>query len=345
MRSVGVCWNCVAVILACAAAACAGGRPRVRAAAPEVSAARVGPQVVALMPEFWSFLTRAEGAAGPERIRLLKELALAPHRELYEEVVGIPSDERLAEYLETLGPAIPALWRIDREFHEQLPRGVASFRAAYPDLDEALPLYVGPSLFTSSGQVRDLQGRTIVFYGLDVMAVVLADVTDHLPDMHHELFHAYHWQRNPEIAAAGREAFSEQRTTPVYYDLWSEGLAVYAAHRLNPEAPLALLLSSPDLAEKGPGVLARVAGELRRRLDVTDLQEVGDYFFFRSRRSDLPSRSAYYVGLRLAEEVGRTRSMQEMIRLSGSALRSTIESELIALERAGNGVGDAPGTQ
>lgn len=294
--------------------------------------AQVAPRVTDLMPAFWSFWERAQGTERMERVRLFKDLAIAPHREFYEKVPQIPSDDRLDEILKTLAPAIPALRRIDREFSEQLPRGFASFLAAYPGMDATLPIYVGPSLFTSSGQSRDLNGRTIVFYGLDVLAVVLPDVENHLPDIHHEMFHAYHWQRNPEIAAAGKQAFEKTRTAPMYYDLWSEGLALLAVRRLDADAPLSLVLSSKVLPEEGPKVLARVAGELRARLDVTDLDDVGDYFFFKPKRADLPSRIAYYVGLRLTEEVGRNRSMDNLVTLGGKELRQTIESGLRTLE-------------
>jgi hypothetical protein len=312
---------------------CRTASPAARPGVP--SAGDAAPHLIDLMPAFWGFWARAEGKSPAGRIALLKDIALAPHREFYEKVVTIPSDERLGQFLETLSPAVPALRRIDGEFHAQLPGAYASFIATWPDLDRSLPIYVGPSLFTSSGQVRDLDGRTIVFYGLDVVAVVLPDVTNHVPDIQHELFHAYHWQRNAAAAAAGRQSFSETRTTPMYDDLWAEGLALHAVRRMNPDAPLALLLSSPELAEKGPAVLARVAGELRQRLDVTDLKEVGDYFFFRTSRKDLPPRIAYYVGLRLAEQVGRRLSMDEMIRLEGEALRREIDRGLAELESAG----------
>jgi hypothetical protein len=319
------------VLAGVAATACGGGRHTVRPAAPPGPA----PRVTNLMPAFWSFWERAGDVAGAERIAMLKEIALKPHLDYYTKVPHIPSDERLATYLDTLAPAIPALRRIDAEYREQLPRGYASFLATYPDLNPDLPIYVGPSLFTSSGQVRDLDGRTIVMFGLDVLAVVLADVENHLPDIHHELFHAYHWQRNAIIAAAGREGFEEERTTPMYYDLWSEGLAVLAARRLNPQAPLALVLASTVLPEQGPPVLSRVAGELRERLDSTDLEEIGDYFFFKTKRTDFPPRIAYFVGMQLAEEVGRRLSMEEMVRLEGAELRRVVEEGLRAIEARG----------
>jgi len=320
------------MVVAGGAVACSGAGHAPPPAPPAAAVAPAVPLVVDLMPAFWTFWTRAEGVTAPERVALLKELALAPHQEYYEGVPYIPSDERLAKFLDTLTPAIPALRRIDGEFRAQLPGAYTAFLAAYPGLDPALPIYVGPSLFTSSGQVREFNGRTIVMYGLDVMAVVLADVEDHVPDIQHELFHAYHWQRNPGIAAAGREAFVATRTTPMFYDLWIEGLALHAVHRLDPEAPLALLLASTALPEKGPVVLARVAGELRRRLDVTNIDEVGDYFFFHTSRTDIPSRIAYYVGLRLAEEIGRRLSMEQMIALDGDDLRREVEAGLLALE-------------
>ena len=313
--------------------ACSGAAGTARPAAPPAPAPR--PHIIDLMPDFWSFWDRAGAATGAERVARFKEIALGPHLDYYTKVPHLPSDERLEKYLDTLAPAIPALRRIDAEFHDQLPRGYASFIAAYPDMDRDLPIYVGPSLFTSSGQSRDLDGRIIVMYGLDVVAVVLADVTNHLPDIHHEMFHAYHWQRNSVVAAAGRESFEETRTTPMYYDLWSEGLAVLAARRLNPGAPLALLLSSPVLPEKGPPVAARVAEELRERLDSTDLDEIGQYFFFSTKRTDFPPRIAYYVGLQVAEEVGRRMSMDAMLRLQGADLRREVESALRAIEGRG----------
>jgi hypothetical protein len=311
--------------------ACGGDKVPATGAQPASPAA--APNVTDLMPAFWSFWSQAEGKDPAEQVRLLKEVAIAPHREFYEKVIAIPSDDRLEEILETLTPSIPALRRIDGEFKEQLPDGIASFIAAYPDMDRALPIYVGPSLFTSSGQSRDLEGKTIVFYGLDVLAVVLSDVTRHRPDIHHEMFHAYHWQKNPEIRRAAKDAFDETRKSPMYYDLWSEGLALYAVEKLNPQAPLSLVLASKALPEEGPKVLPRVAGELRQRLDVTKLDEVADYFFFKPKRKDLPSRIAYYVGLRLVEEVGKGRSMDDLVRLGGKDLRSTIETGLKTLEK------------
>ena len=311
------------------------------AAAPPAAAAPAAPNVTDLMPAFWSFWEAAEGKTGAERVRLLKEKALAPHQAFYEKVIEIPSDERLGEILDTLGPAIPALRRIDGEFKEQLPAGVRSFLAAFPDMDASLPIYAGPSLFTSSGQSRELDGRIIVFYGLDVLAVVLGDVTNHLPDIHHEMFHAYHWQRNPEAREAGRDAFDETRKSPMYHDLWSEGLALYAVRQLDPEAPLDLVLASKALPVEGPRVLRRVAGELRQRLDTTSLDEVSDYFFFKPKRKDLPSRIAYYVGLRMVEAVGRGRTMEDLVRLSGPDLRAAVEAGLRTLETEGEGTAPA----
>jgi hypothetical protein len=324
-------------LMAASIAASACGRspqpPAVDAAPSAAAGSPAAPNVTDLMPAFWSFWEQAEKKEPAEQTRLLKEVAIAPHREFYDKVIGVPSDGRIQEILKTLAPAIPALRRIDGEFKEQLPVGFASFVAAYPDLDRTLPIFTGPSLFTSSGQSRDLDGRTIVFYGLDVVAVVLSDVTDHTADIHHELFHAYHWQRNEEMREAGKQSFEKTRTAPMYYDLWSEGLALYAVEKLDPDAPLSLVLSSKALPEEGPKVLRRVAGELRQRLDVTNLDEVGDYFFFTPKRKDLPSRIAYYVGLRLAEEVGKGRSMEDLVTLGGKDLRAAIDAGLQTLEK------------
>lgn len=298
--------------------------------APDAPAA---PRVVDLMPDFWRFWAAAEGRDLAEQVRLLRDEFIAPHRAFYDKVAGAAADERLAQYLRILTPEMPALRRVADEFPSQLRSGFASFLAAYPDFDPDVPIYIGPTLFSSSGQVRYLDGRPVIVFGLDVFAVMMADTPDRVPDVHHELFHAYHWQRNAWIAEAGREFHGPGGRVPLYFNLWSEGLALFAARRMDVGAPLAEVLSSRSLAETGPEVVARVAGELRERRNDTDAAAARDYFYLSTKRADIPPRIAYLVGLRMAEEVGRRLTIDQMVALHGHRLRRAVSRGLKALER------------
>jgi hypothetical protein len=290
-----------------------------------------GPHVIDVMPSFWAFWSTTDGLAPSDRVRLLRERVIAPHQAFYDQVVGVPDDARLARYLETLAPAIPALRKISASFPCQVADAFASFTRAFPDFDRSTPIYVIPSLFTSSGQVRDFEGRWIVTFGLDVLAVLLPDFEDRRPDAFHELFHAWHYQVNPEIAAAAKEAFSRERTSPLSHDLWIEGVALHAVRRLAPAAPLHEVLASRALPAEGPPAVPRVAGELLARLDAIELDIVADYFFMSTTRRDFPPRMAYLVGLRMTECLAAEMTLDEMARLHGSDLRRAVARGLTLL--------------
>jgi len=298
------------------------------------------PRVVDLMPDFWRFWELAEGREPARRVALLKEIVIDPHRPFYGEVVSVPDDERLAAYLERIAPAIPELREMSRDFPPLFARAWDQFRRTYPNLDPQLPIYFAPSLFTSNGQVRYLGGRPIVMFGLDVSAYLKHDPTalpaldDPLLSVPHELFHAYHWQVNSEVAEAARSFFTPGTTSPLYFDLWSEGLAALASHRLQPSASLGAVLSSEVLAREAPPLGPRLARELRSRLVSTDADEVRDYFFLSSERTDIPRRSAYYIGYRVAAELASSRTLDELALLQGAELLEAIDRTLqgLALE-------------
>lgn len=325
-----------AVAVALSAGACAAHHHSAKPAGalPAAAAEPSPPVVVNVMPEFWRYWDAALGKESAEKVRLLREMVFAPHRDLYQEVVAVPDDARLARYLETIGEALPALRRVSDSFPDLLREAWASFVRAYPDFAQDVPVYAAPSLFAPSGQVRELGGRRIILFGLDSMATAPAWVSGHTTDVHHELFHAYHGQVNPEVAEAARNFLAPGRPSPLYARLWYEGLAVHATRRLNPDAPLRDLLMARTLGEAAPPILPRLALALRSRLDSTDGADVRTFFMFGSRRDAVPPRSAYYVGMRLAQELNGRFTLAQLARLQGPGLRTEIERALRGLEAA-----------
>ena len=53
-----------------------------------------------------------------------------------------------------------------------------------------------------------------------------------------------------------------------------------------------------------------------------------------SKRTDIPRRSAYYVGYRVAFELAEGRPVRELARLAGPELRAAIDRVLRSLESA-----------
>jgi hypothetical protein len=325
------------VLTGCAPDGQSGGPPANAPGAPAITTR--SPEIIDLMPAFFRFWDQAADEEIARQVELLKQILIEPHRPFYGELVSVPDDDGLAQYLETLAPAIPEPRQLSREFPPQFERAWRELAERHPQFDPGIPVYIAPSLFTSNGQVRYLEGRYVVMFGLDVSAYLrhnpdwLSAVDDPLLNARHELFHAYHYQVNSEVAEAARTSFTPgERTAPLYFDLWSEGLACFATHRMAPEASLGAILSSDVLAREGPPILSRVARELRLRLDSTDEEEVRDYFFMNSQREDIPRRVAYYIGYEVAAQFAKDHSVEELVRLAGSDLRAGIERALHALE-------------
>ena len=108
-----------------------------------------------------------------------------------------------------------------------------SFARAFPDLRPIGPIYIVHSIGEFDGGTRKVSGQSRLVFGADVMAQV-HHFADETPFFQHELFHVYHAQ-----------FFSDCEET--WCALWSEGLAVLVAQRLNPRATDAeLLLTSPQ---------------------------------------------------------------------------------------------------
>ncbi len=75
--------------------------------------------------------------------------------------------------------------------------------------------------------------------------------------------------------------------------------------------------------------LPALSQELRRNLDVTAEETYRDFFRSAGKRApDVPIRSGYYIGFRIAERVGQGKTLAELARLGGRDLRARVDSVL-----------------
>jgi hypothetical protein len=286
-----------------------------------------------LTPTFWRFWDEARDKPEAEQLRLLRERVVATHPDVY--TAGVlnldttrPLDEALAQrwprYLSFAGAHLDTARALSASLKRDMPRYEARFRRTFPDLAYTGEVYFLASLGAFDGGTREVKGRTALLFGVDVIARIYGEKASLESFFDHELFHIYHQQfPDPELEGTLARA------------LWKEGLAIYVAWTLSPEAPESVIFGLPaDMPERARAALPRLAGELRARLDSKSPEDYRNFFLANPQREDLPGRSGYYVGYLVARELGRTRSPFELARLHGQPLREAIEGVLRQLESA-----------
>ena len=217
-------------------------------------------------------------------------------------------------------PALRADYlRKTRQFELDLPRYTASFQATFADYRQLQPIYFLHSFGEMDGGTRELNGAAYLIFGIDGM-VRYHGAMDEAAFFHHELFHTYH--------AAALDACSSDT---VWVRLWSEGLATYVSHVLNPGADeKALLLDMPEgLAVRTRKVQQSALAQLAGVLDSSD-RAITAGLFSLSGGDDtgLPARRGYYLGYLVAQEAARGRTLQQLARLDCKASREVVGAAL-----------------
>lgn len=286
-----------------------------------------------LMPEFFAF-EHATRALPPQARadRFMSEIA-ARHPEFYTSELG---DVRNAA-LRLLDPAHPEqmdgfppltdekLRAVDAAMSGAFETAQRRFVEKFSDFRCETTVAFGPSflLFDGSG-ARAPDGRWHMRFGVDTIAIL------HGPDdmpafLAHELFHVYHH----DLLGP---AFPKDESL-VWWQMWEEGLATYVSKRLTPGVSEQQVFWLPtDIVQrmKAPGAM-RVAA----RLMLADFEKSGPPAWFQLRHSapGLPPRAGYYVGYRMAAELGRTHSLTALARMSPEEVKTRARAFLMAQAR------------
>jgi hypothetical protein len=306
------------------------------APAGDVVAAR-GPDIAVLdaTPEFFRFWSAAAGKPEPERVRLFLDTVVAAHPELFTpDVLGkagvsggsgdTDPQAIVAAYLRDVAPFVARMQVIAGTIHRDLNDSARAFTKTFPDYAAATPVYFTVSMFSFDGGTRMVRDRIALLFGIDGIARY------HGPDdnprvlIDHELFHQYHAQIAPELAA---------EDVPLWVSLWEEGLATYVSEQMNPGTSDAQVLMSPTLAAQVAPILPVVTAELLANFESKDKAEYAAFFYGRNGRSDIPARCGYYVGLLVARRLAAGRSPQQLAALRGPALEAAVRGALEQLAR------------
>ncbi|MBA3895903.1 MAG: hypothetical protein H0X36_01930 [Sphingomonadaceae bacterium] len=269
-------------------------------------------------PQFDNFEARTRGMATDRRVLAFRAEFDRILPGLYS-VADAALDRRIARALTEFPSIRPAYRIVESRFPGALASAVRHFRTVFPQFASPLPIFLVHSLGTRDGGSDYVGGRKAMLFGADVIAKLHND--DSLqPFLDHELFHLEHARHFMDC---------DQLWCP----LWQEGLATYAAASMTPGATdHQLLLDAP--APIRAATEARWGEALCRMavgFDSADNGDIAAAFMGRGKSSGLPQRFGYYVGLRIASEAARNRTLPVLAGLDDEAARPVVAAALTAL--------------
>ena len=289
--------------------------------------------VVDVMPAFWKVMDAQPAAVPAARARGFQREVIDAYPGLYGPVVPADAAFDAAAYLEQLGTFLPTMRDLDHRTRAQIDSSLGILRARFGPLSD-MTIYVAPSLFTSNGQVRVVDGRPVVLFGVDVQAYAEQELLpkssryDLRAYVAHELVHAHHYGMNAAMRAAANTLFDEKNPAPLYLNLWIEGLATCVSMSMDGDGSVERALMSARIAAELPPVLPALAREMSGKLDARSLEATRDYFWLGGERKDIPPRSAYGVGALVAADVLARRGLGASLLLAGDDLRAEVANAL-----------------
>lgn len=190
------------------------------------------------------------------------------------------------------------------------------FEATFGPMTGYPPIYIVDSFGEFDGGTRDLSDGSHLMFGADVIATIYKGIPIK-PFVQHELFHLLHARSFGDCA-------------PIYCNLWSEGLATYVAATLNPgadDAAIGLTLPEPIRPMVDPRFGEAVCA-VKARLDSEKPEDYAPLFYGSKRLPGFPPRMGYYIGYRVAQDIGRTRDLKRLAALKPAEVRPLIDASL-----------------
>jgi hypothetical protein len=286
-------------------------------------------EVHSLAREFATFWDATQSLPEAERVQAFKTQVAAKFPAFYgvERYAGqrtqAKQDELIAHALAGFGKQRQAyLDKVD-QFDAELPRHIATFNAAFPGFQPQVTTYFLHSLGEMDGGTRVLDGRNYLIFGADGM-VYYHGKGNEAAFFHHELFHVHHSAQAPDCD-----------DSVLWQRLWLEGLATHVSKVLNPEASdQEMLIDFP----KGSAALIRGRiyanlAQLEQVFDSDDQQQLASLFHMNGPSVDgLPPRRGYMLGYLVAQEMGKTRSLAQLAKLSCADAKPQIRATIHALK-------------
>lgn len=287
-----------------------------------------GAHYIDLTADFSRFVDETAAMEGPARVAAFKFRMDALLPGFYVPRFGATPeryDARIARAIDGFAKLRPQYESVQREFPAAFEAGIQHFRKHFPGFSPNVPVYLLHALGEMDGGTREIGGKTYLIFGADVIAQI-HQPRDLTPFLDHELFHVEH-----------RKHFSD--CEQVWCPLWAEGLATYAAKVMNPGADDGqLLLTSPKpiraaVDASWPAALCFT----RARLFSAESADLDALFVGGSNAQEFPERFGYYVGLRIAEELGGQYTLPMLSRMPPEKAKAALTASVDRLIKKAGG--------
>ena len=296
-----------------------------------------GYTLVDAIPALAALLDSAAGTDSGDLVTRFRTEIIARYPEAYA-YFGTVGDETIASFLADVATRTDALRRLSARFPAAFETIWTRFTAAMPHMrGDRTIVYLAPASHDMmGGSVRVSGTRDLVLLGSEEMADRIEDQRALTTYLHHELTHVCHNQNNREMRQATRTFFQDRPGPAVrlYQIMWLEGLAVHCSKVLNPDASTKDILLSEDLPARIEARWAPLIEGVKHNFDSVDSRVVINYVYSGDSAMDVPASAAYYIGMRVADEVAKRHDTRGLIRLQGEALRSEMWRALQGLAQA-----------
>jgi hypothetical protein len=282
--------------------------------------------------EFW---TAARGATPDQRVEAFDRLLRQRHPDLYTaKVLSLPDDRPLLEAMRTrfqrmgtrFDPDPARVEPVRKALPADLRSAVTQFRRTFPDFVLRRAVFVICSVGAFDGAVRTVHGESALLFGPDTIAAIRPPGFNLRPFLEHELFHVHHGALHPDAPEK------------LWWNLWEEGLATYVSDALNPGATHDEISVPDDLIRRATPLIPELSRKLLQHLDDPDGAETYGYFFLGPLdRTDVPARNGYLIGWRIAQELGRSRTLSELARMPPEQARVEVTRLLTSFAQAVDG--------
>lgn len=281
-----------------------------------------------LMPQFWDFWQAAQDKPVDQQLRLWRRLYQQPNAAVFADLRSacandLAGDVMQREYFPSLKGVISGMHSLSASLPMTIDAVQKRFAGAFPDMRWSGPIYIMASGGCFNGRSQIMQGRKALLLGID--DIVGLGETNLSPLITHEMFHRYHYEFFP---------FEPQLPQPLWVRLWAEGMATYVAHRLNPAATnLDLMTIEPREVVQLNARLPAIATDFVSRLDSSSDTDANLYFADENASALVPARAGYFLGLRVAEYLGRQYSLRTMAHWNHDQAKPRILAALRHLQR------------
>lgn len=122
----------------------------------------------------------------------------------------------------------------------------------------------------------------------------------------------------------------------MYMLVWLEGLATYVSHQLNPKIQLEEIFLGQKVQTEVAPKTANLSQKILDNFDNGSPDVWKPLLSARKVNDEIPPRSGYYIGYKIAEELGKKKSLQKLTQLTGENLRKQMKSVLKKLTVSSN---------